>query len=490
MTQQVRNGYRKHRRLALAATLVVLAAAALVVVVPALGSSPGEQILPQSNLGVTPTDVNVGGSNFSCTTNPTSGALSPAGLRTFQISAPPNSNAMATYDSTNTATSTTPLPAGVTFSVTGVNGQYKGQKFSFSASGAGGVNVSVYHVGVNGGSDTAWYDYYDNYLHAGITADGNLHATTKSSGDLYNASITTFCYALTTTISGRVYYDRDSSGTYTTGGPAGDLPKAWTVNLYQKVNGSYPSTPFMTTTSSSDDGTYTFTGVPTGSDYKVCTVASTADDSSAWGLRSPTGNSACGALSSSSVATSAGNLISNLSSPATGQDFSVAPVTTFGPGSDVTDGGYEVTGTGTKADQLYALDTWTDATTGNVYFSFSPLTSGSPCTSTSTSCLYLLETLTGDVPESTLNAAGGSIQVQLKYDDTAPYTDLQPMPYCKNDPRNTDGTLGTPDPSTILPSGATSCIVTGEQYVNPGSSPATVHFKYRVYTAFDGLRGT
>ncbi|HSG14130.1 MAG TPA: hypothetical protein VLA22_09690, partial [Gaiellaceae bacterium] len=67
MTQQVRRTYRNHRRGAWAAVLVVLVAAALAVVIPAFAAEDGAPILPPSVEGVTPTVVNVGGSNFSCT---------------------------------------------------------------------------------------------------------------------------------------------------------------------------------------------------------------------------------------------------------------------------------------------------------------------------------------------------------------------------------------------------------------------------------------
>ena len=52
----------------------------------------------------------------------------------------------------------------------------------------------VLHVGVNGGTNTAWYDYINNGYPDGVGEDSNLHATPKSATAWYVTSITTFCY--------------------------------------------------------------------------------------------------------------------------------------------------------------------------------------------------------------------------------------------------------------------------------------------------------
>lgn len=476
MTQHVRAGYRRHRKFTWAVVLGVLIAGALALVIPALGAS-GDLIPPASTTqSVTPTDVPVGGSNFDCTTN-TGGV--PANLRSFSVSTPPNSTTPVVYNSANTASSSTPLPAGVTFTLTGYNGQDKGKYFDFSTAGSSGINVSVFHVGVKGGNDVAWYNYYTGHP-AGVANDTRLHATLKDATNLYNASITTFCYALTTTISGKLYLDRNDFTSSSGQNGFTDVPvTGWTVRLFQKVGSSY--TAFNSTTSGSD-GTYTFTGVPIGSDYKVCVSASSTDDSSAWGLMSPTGNTACGPLSSQSDSTSAGVLISNLTaaaaSPAT--DFALAPVVrSFAGGGTATtsDQNYSVIAgsSSTKDPRSYVQQTWTSG--GHVFFEFAPL---SPCTSCGQ--IYLLETLKGQIADSVLNGQ----QLRLKYDDIPPYGDnLVEMPYCQADPRPanwpTDTNLAT---TGILPSGATSCIVTGSQVVGTGS----VSFNYQVYTAYDGGR--
>ncbi len=116
------------------------------------------------------------------------------------------------------------------------------------------------------------------------------------------------------------------------------------------------------------EGVYTFTGVPTLADYKICVVASADDDDSKWGLQSPTGNAECGQISNATNApsTSAGKLLPNLAGPASSMatDFQVVPVVgPFGRGDTSTIGGYKVTAASNpdqKPDQLYVQDTWVD----------------------------------------------------------------------------------------------------------------------------------
>ena len=135
----------------------------------------------------------------------------------------------------------------------------------------------------------------------------------------------------------------------------------------------------------------------------------------------------------------------------------------------------------TKADQFYVQDTWVDSH-GRTNFRFSPIAasaSTAPCVAPQP-CIYLLETLTADVALSDL--AGK--QAALQYDDVAPFLDgdLKPMPYCKKDPRRTDGTMDTSD---VLPGTDTSCIVEGTQKIVAGEK---VHVVYKVYTSYDGGR--
>jgi hypothetical protein len=284
-------------------------------------------------------------------------------------------------------------------------------------------------------------------------------------------------------VAGRVYQDRNVDFVYTTGTGAfddSDVPKAWTVRLYTN-----PSTVFKTLTSSSSDGAYTFTGVPTGSDYKICVAAAGPTDSgSLWGLQSPAGNAQCGALSTASGApsTSSGRLLPGLSAAATGQDFVVVPITDlFGAGDTSTRGGYTVVGgtnPGSKPDQNYVQDAWVDSS-GRTNFRFSPITPCGPPQDCSKK-IYLLETLTADLA---LGDLAGQ-QASILYDDLAPFLDseLKQMPYCNVDPRQAGGAVAT---SGVLPGTNTSCIVSGSQAVVAGGK---VHVQYLVYTAYDGGR--
>ena len=83
---------------------------------------------------------------------------------------------------------------------TGLDGR---NYFSFSVANNAAV---VYHVGVNGGTKTAWYDYKNNvpvrpaFPSGGVYGDTDLHATptskyTAAIPDFFVASITTFCYS-------------------------------------------------------------------------------------------------------------------------------------------------------------------------------------------------------------------------------------------------------------------------------------------------------
>ena len=291
------------------------------------------------------------------------------------------------------------------------------------------------------------------------------------------------------TVQGRVYHDRNADSIFTFGTGAfddADVPKAWTVEVYTKTAGSYPSTPSTTTTSSATTGAYSLS-LPFGQDYKLCVKAAGADASSPWGVQSPTGSVACGPVSPSSAppATSPGYELTSLALNQANKDFVVVPVTgiLFGAGDTSTVGGYTVDGASnsTKPDARYTQETWVDED-GNTNFRFAPVT---PCALplNCTQKLYLLETLTAEVAMASIDG-----QISLRYDDVAPFTDagLRPMPYCLIDPRQSGGALAT---SGVIPPGAspphTSCIVEGSQLVIAGSK---VRATYRVYTAIDGGR--
>jgi hypothetical protein len=306
------------------------------------------------------------------------------------------------------------------------------------------------------------------------------------------------------TVSGRVYQDRNLDNVYSQGQGAftqADVAKSWTVKLFAKNVGdtSYPTTAFMTTTSSGADGSYTFSQVPTLSDYKICVTVTTAPDSnSMWSTQIPTGNQQCAPIATPAGATppnTPANLLTNLGANAPGQDFQVVPV--VGPVGqntpDTTVGGYTVdpASNSDKHNDYYVQAAWTDAA-GQRNFRFSPI---NPCGGPSqpacpTGHIYLLETLVADIGLTNL----GGKQALLRYDDDPPFTDagLKPMPYCLKDPRAgqpagqlaTSGVLPPPAaPDTVQP---TSCIVEASQ--NTLAAGVNVHTEYTVYTAYDGGR--
>ena len=327
------------------------------------------------------------------------------------------------------------------------------------------------NAGTGGGSVTA------------VGKQSNTFNDTQGGANLFESpSPQSFTTVTCGTVSGRVYHDRNADSVFTTGTGAfddADVPKAWTVEVYAKSGGTYPSSPSATTTSSASTGEYSVS-VPFGPDYKICVKAAGTDASSAWALQSPTGNALCDPITPSSnpPATASGHELLALGANQTGKDFVVVPVTgvLFGAGDTSTVGGYTVTaGTNsTKPDARYAHEAWVDSS-GRTNFRFAPLT---PCAVNCSLKLYLFETLTADV---NMPIDG---QIDLLYDDVAPFQDgdLKEMPYCLIDPRQSGGALAT---SGVLPGTDTSCVVEGSQAVIAGGK---VHVVYKVYTALDGGR--
>ncbi len=472
MTQRLRNSHRNHRKATwgLAAALIV----AITAVVIPIASGAGEKYY---TLSVSPSSVcssptNGGASTVLALKN----TSTPQSFGSAEVYFPPNTVFQVTSPATLRSNTTSPSSGGtkdiIAFGGLNVRPGSSVQvtvKFKANAQFSAQVNAVVKQSN----------QFNDN------TGDANLFALDPAQGTFPTMRVVLPCV----TVAGRVYHDRNVDFAYTTGTGAfddSDVPKAWTVKLFAKDVGaaSYPSTAFKTLTSSSSDGTYTFTDVPTGNDYKVCVAAAGPDSAGLWGLQSPTGNAQCGALSTASGAppTSSGNLLPNLSAAASGQDFQAVPITgLFGAGDTSTKGGYTVVAganPGSKPDQSYVHDTWVDSD-GRTNFRFSPITACGPPQDCSKK-IYLLETLTSDI---TLEKLAGR-QASVLYDDVAPFLDseLEPMPYCNVDPRQPGGVLAE---TGVLPGTDTSCIVSGNQTVVTGGN---VHVQYLVYTAFDGGR--
>ena len=288
------------------------------------------------------------------------------------------------------------------------------------------------------------------------------------------------------TIRGLVYHDRDQSGAFATNAdsPTSDVIKpGWTVTLFRQTGATYTN---VDSAISAANGTYEVEG-PAGSNYRVCVTAQTPPDSlSAWAVRSTPGvtlTTGCTDITASSP-DSRGLSVLNL--PAAGvidQNFAVVPVTVFDfdGGDTAGSGNYVVTagGDSTKLAQHYVQETWTS--NGRPFFVFAPINACTGCGD-----IFLLEHLQGTIAQSAL---GPTKQVSLVYDDTEPFTNFQPMPYCLQDPRGANPEdLLTED---VLPDGATSCIVEGHQTVDGDGTPgnAFVDFEFFVYSSYDGGRG-
>ncbi len=451
MTQQVRTSYRKHRKATWAGGLTVVGAAilaALALVLPAFGAA-GEPIPPASSpRSVTPTEVNVGGSNFSCTAN-TGGA--PSGLSTFQVSGPPNSAASVTYN----------LPNGVTLTLSGVNGQNRGKIFSFSMNGA-----RVFHLGVKGGSNHAWY----NYSPGGVVSDGNLHATLQSPGNLYSASITTFCYARVATISGTVYNDLTGNGAKTDSPAEPGLP-GWTVTAYGSGGTQ------VATTGPTTNGSYSL-ALPLGATYSVCATPS----SGLWALTEPTTTpSACSSSPGGrgwSVALS-DDATRNFGAQSGVQPTCLTPFSGQAFGSAAGTVIYEAQlvpqGTACKND-LVVMYSYLPGTNQLFATLHPPTEGGAPW----------------EVVEH-LRWTGITFDIQnpitLWYDDSPPYdgvghTDLVP---CNSDPRTNPNSFVLPTHGDLTPGSETSCLLVATD--SAGSGPDDRIYDAWIYSNVDGGRG-
>ena len=456
MTKQVRTAYRSHRKAAWVVALAVAGAVAAVVI--PLANAAGKTY----TLTATPAATCASPATTQVTIKNTG---SPQTLGSAEIYFPPNTvNTVASASAGTWRASASSASSGGTKDILGLD------NINLAPGASRSVNVT---------------------FKPGVTFNTTITAAAKQSNRFNDAggganlfdlqgAFPTLKIVTCVTVSGQVYQDRNLDNTFTTGNEGfddSDLPKAWTVRIYEKIGGSYSPTAFATTTSSGTDGAYTFTQVPTGSDYKICVTATTVPDSSSkWALQSPTGNTECAPISNGGPTTAA-NLLPNLSANASGKDFQVVPVVgPFGKNDVSTVPGYIVEGgsSTTKPDQFYVQDTWVDSQ-GHTNFRFSPIGS---CAANCSLRIYLLETLTADIALDDLDGH----QAELRYDDSPPFldADLNPMPYCDKDPGPASNlaTVG------VLPGSDTSCIVSGQQTVTAGN----VHVVYHVYTAYDGGR--
>ncbi len=409
---------RKKRRLAaLGVVAAALAGATLLVVLPALASNPGDSVSPPSGAGVLPKDVAIGGTGDCANLFSGLGGVSE-------------------YDNVNPKTKTG-LASGnndnVTFGLTMHTQNNQAQTLDVTSSGA-----EILGIGIKGGTQSTAYDYRPGH----VTADSALHAPlqnftvtngVESGSQFYSISQLTVCYRPLGSASGIVYDDLDQSGTHS----AGDTPLAgWTVHLYQGTS----TTPAATATSAAD-GSYHMNLVFDGtSDYRLCELP----PGGSWAQTEPTATAGC----------SGGELAKGwtLTKPSPTQTITknfgnVAAITCtdgqpFGPPN------YRI---GTcKPLQRYVFN--------------SGILNGKPFVS-----YWVDDTTQTAVPtveKVTLPDPIQSGQPQYKnlfYEDGAGFpvdaSSLKLMQYCKVDPRSGELGLNAVDPSNVLPTGETSCII-------------------------------
>jgi hypothetical protein len=492
MTQHVRTSYRRHRRASWALALGVALLVAAVAIPLATGAPDKTYTMLYPVAGaVTPAPPVAGANNAQTLCTDTTYTVK------LVIS---NTARSAQLGSANV---TFPSGVGTVVSVdqnpTFVNAS-KPAAFSILETANNVVSLRSIGLPPKSGNTTSSITFAVSLTTQPTPASASVTAQVKQSNDFSDsgqnpdanafdnpAFPTIATQTCNTTISGRVYHDRDADSTFTTGSGAfdnSDLPKAWTVNVFSKLPSASTYTLFGSQAAASGTGLYSVT-VPLGRDYKVCVVATAPDDDDAWGLQGPTGNTQCAPLSGTSGPDSAGYLLPALAGPAADRDFIAVPATAvFGPGSSAVITGYEViAGTnGDKSPTRYTQETWTSG--GGVNFRFAPITE---CAAPA-NCddIHLIESMTAEISLASLNGS----QVTLRYDDDPDFNDadLVPMPYCNKDPRPD----GWPDDETeldlgggVLPGAHTSCIISGTQTV---ILDGKLEFSYVVYTSYDGGR--
>jgi hypothetical protein len=467
MTEQVRTTYRSHRR----TTWVLMIAFAAVLAAVAIPFASGQS-----------------GKTFTLSVSPSATCASPASavVTVKNTTSPQTLGSIEIYFPPNTVASV-PAPANAELRSNTTSSAQSQNKDIVAINDFNVASGASKQVTVNFKAGVSF-----NTTITAVAKQSNRFSDSSGSANIFDISggFPTLKIVTCVTVSGRVYQDRNLDNTFTTGQGAflnSDVPKAWNVQLYGKDVGA-ATYALVQSAISASDGSYTFSQVPTGSDYKVCVTARGTDSSSKWGLQSPTGNTDCAAISSGGPLTAA-NRLPSLGANAVNQDFQVVPVVgPFGAGDSSTvsstSGTYQVIGatnTGSKPDDFYVQDTWVDSQ-GQTNFRFSPV---NVCTQNCPAGkIYLLEVLTADI---TLSSLGGK-QVLLRYDDAPPFLDgdLKPMPYCSIDPRSNPTPPFTLATSGVLPGSDTSCIVEASQNVVAGGG--SVHTVYKVYTSYDGGR--
>ena len=482
MTEHVRKNYRNHRKATWGFAIALMVAIAAVVIPIASGAADKTYtVLFPSTGAVTPPPVS------GNTTNQTLCSSSTYTVK-VEIKNTAKSSQLGSADVTfpaNVTLSSAALPAGspTAWKITRSGNVVSLRQLSLpkngvvtitAALGTGGAATSAQAI-------TARVKQSNDFSDSGSNPDANA---------FQNPTFPTIqLQTCTGTITGRVYHDRDQSGAFAVNpsSPTSDIAKqGWTVTLQRKTG----ATTYTNVDSDSSDanGMYSVEG-PIGSDFRLCVTAPAPDSSSSWGVRAVTGVTrvdGCAPISPTSDPAKAGLSVLNLSSAgATGQDFAVVPITTpnFDGGDTATTGNYIVTAAGNSNEGPAALRA------RDVDRQRRPPVLHVRADQRLLGLLRPRSTCSSRCPARSSRAISGRPTRSCSSTTTpSPSTTFTPMPYCLQDPRVAGNILLEDD---VLPAGATSCIVEGNQTaVGDGTVVnASVDFTFFVYTSYDGSRG-
>jgi hypothetical protein len=492
MTQHVRTSYRRHRK----ATWALVLGLALLVAAIAIPLATGAPDKTYTML------------------YPSSGAVTPAAPVAGSTSAQ-TLCAAATYSSVkiviaNTARAAQLGSANVTFPTTRVTlSGTPTATFSsgttpsgFSITRSGNV-VSLRNLSLPPKSGNTTSSVTFSVALATLSAAGGGEAITaqvKQSNDFSDAGQnpdanafdnpafpTIALQACTTTISGRVFLDNDGDGEYdATGTPADAGQGQWSLSLFRTSSPAGQVGSSISSASTGDVGTYTFTDVPASAEYKVCVTPPSGSGS--WSQTVPTGSTAC-----DSAALPKGQPVTGLvaGTPKTGVDFgnelTVVPscsttftAPTIGSGSGIVEYRAQLTDPTPETPGCKgAIVMYSYLENGSPFATIHP-----PASSTDDTEYWVVERLRWKVDEG-----GSQNPVTLRYDDFKPYDDLKAMKMCDSDPRVGDsGFVLDENPASVMPGAPgehTTCMIVSTDF--PSGNP----YNYEAYTVtiVDGLKG-
>jgi hypothetical protein len=488
---------RSKRGLAALGALAAVACVTLVLVLPAFGSTPGEYVNPPSGKQVVPLDVGVGG-NGQCS-NLFTGL--PAGAREYDNNNPKVGTSSGVKSGNND---------GVTFDLTLHSPSNTSQTLDVTGHGA-----AILGIGVKGGTQTTAYNYFNNpIIPAGfVTSDTALHAplvnntytvangfeTSVGTPQFYGISLLNVCYTALTYIEGTVYQDTNQNSANDDSSPR----SGWTVDLYAGVTpGVAGGGTLIDHQVTTDGGKYHFDVPAGGVHYRVCEVPKSGDTPSNGGT----------AWIESQPVPSTTTLCNRTGELARGYDETLT--TTNGATDDFGNvGGYScdnagaALGTNTysvgicKGGQQYVFNSGTIASGQFTGTPFVDYWVGDPATATvpTVEQINFADPIVNGQPQYTklLYADGGAFPPSLN--------NLLTMPYCKLDPRDTAAsgypnsytlkspydTKGASGSDLVLPSGATSCVISIRTNAPAPGSPqgTTGTLQAYTYSLSDNVRG-